>query len=135
MVILNVILGSLLYDSLRLEMTPLGPGLDPPPGVRVCLHGMGKTNWPPTSMYLAGRPVFTNPEGYSSFVRVNRRYTQSLTRGENLKCCFLPARGGVHVYGPRPLNSTRRHGLFLKSTCDMGRGSNLENTKLRRSPA
>ena len=23
-------------------------------------------------------------------------------------------------YGPRPLKSTRRHGHFLKSTCDMG---------------
>ena len=25
-------------------------------------------------------------------------------------------------YGPRPLSSTRRHGLFLKSTCDMSLG-------------
>ena len=48
----------------------------------------------------------------------------SILRNANVACLcrlFMPM-SHVEFNGPRPLNSTRRYGLFLKSTCDMSLG-------------
>ena len=74
------------------------------------LHGLGNvfSRGAPSSLFLAGKKVKKRLElpilGDSCFQR-------HATNGPSL---VWPSR---YCNGPRPLNSTQRHGLFLKSTC------------------
>ena len=53
------------------------------------------------------------------FVKASKQCGPGRTR--NVMC--PPGVGLGACYGPRPLKSTRRHGHFLNSTCDIGLGN------------